>query len=214
MIEAYKFTNVQSGDWHYSFDEDDGGSYDSLYWHRETVTLVEQQEPVALKDQLNDALDSLNFYKRRVEALQQWQSKMRDPERTIVCDIIANGCTLEPSGDRYKQPAQQSAERGEPVEKDAEEWGNRLNEASWAAVEAWDHDLMGPLSVGIFNNIKGVVRAAIMKYAEGYTSPPASKPLTDERAKELWDKSRCAIPRYLTFKELVEAEHGIKDSST
>jgi hypothetical protein len=52
----------------------------------------------------DDALSSLDFYKRRVDALQQWQSKMRDPERTVVCDIIANGRTLEPAGDRYTTP--------------------------------------------------------------------------------------------------------------
>jgi hypothetical protein len=40
---------------------------------------------------------SLDFYKRRVDALHEWQSKMRDPERKIVCDILANGCTLEPT---------------------------------------------------------------------------------------------------------------------
>ncbi len=49
------------------------------------------------------------FYKRRCDALQKWQSKMRDPERTIVCDILANGCTLEPAGDRYTPPAAQPA---------------------------------------------------------------------------------------------------------
>jgi hypothetical protein len=54
----------------------------------------------------DDARSSRDFYKRRADALQQWQSKMRDPERTIVCDILANGCTLEPAGDRYTPPAQ------------------------------------------------------------------------------------------------------------
>jgi hypothetical protein len=63
---------------------------------------------------LNDALDSLGFYKRRMEALQQWQNKMRDPERTIVCDIIANGHTLEPAGNRYTH-SQPKQEKGEPV---------------------------------------------------------------------------------------------------
>lgn len=63
--------------------------------------------PAASDDnQLEDALNSLAFYRRRYEMLQQWQSKMRDPERTIVCDILANGQTLPPgvAGDRYKQP--------------------------------------------------------------------------------------------------------------
>lgn len=31
------------------------------------------------------------FYKRRCDALQKEQSGMRDPERQIVCDILANG---------------------------------------------------------------------------------------------------------------------------
>ena len=80
--------------------------------HEENERLkAQQQEQQALEEQLGDALNSFVFYRRRVEALQQWQSKMRDPERTIVCDIIANGCALEPAGDRYKQPAQQQ----EPV---------------------------------------------------------------------------------------------------
>lgn len=49
-----------------------------------------------------------NFYQRRVELLQKWQSKMRDPERAIACDIIANGQTLpsENAGDRYKIPVE------------------------------------------------------------------------------------------------------------
>jgi hypothetical protein len=43
------------------------------------------------------------FYRRRVQALGGWQSRMRDPERTVVCDILANGFTLDPPvpADRY-----------------------------------------------------------------------------------------------------------------
>ena len=67
------------------------------------------QEP-PMQQQLADALQSLDIYKQRVGALQQWQHQMRDPERTIVCDIIANGRTLEPAGDRYKLAEQQVQE--------------------------------------------------------------------------------------------------------
>jgi len=66
-----------------------------------------EQEPT-LQKQLDKALRSLDFYRRRIEALQKWQSKMRDPERVIVCDIIANGCTLELAGDRYTTPPQRT----------------------------------------------------------------------------------------------------------
>ena len=59
--------------------------------------------------------DSHDFYRRRVDLLQQWQSKMRDPERTIACDIIANGQTLPPefAGDRYSIPV--GASQAEPA---------------------------------------------------------------------------------------------------
>ena len=47
---------------------------------------------------------SESFYRRRCEALQAWQSSMRNPERVIVCDILANGFTLDQplAGDRYE----------------------------------------------------------------------------------------------------------------
>jgi hypothetical protein len=58
-----------------------------------------------LQERLNDALSSLEFYKPRVEALHNWQGKMREPERTIVRDIIANGQTHENPGVRYSNNA-------------------------------------------------------------------------------------------------------------
>ena len=48
---------------------------------------------------------SASFYRRRCELLQEWQNKMRDPERQLVCDILANGQTLpDPNGTRYQPP--------------------------------------------------------------------------------------------------------------
>ena len=53
---------------------------------------------------------SVDFYQRRCDLLQQWQSRMRDPERTIVCDILANAQMLpDPTGARY------GAQQGEAV---------------------------------------------------------------------------------------------------
>lgn len=45
---------------------------------------------------------SRGFYKCRCELLSKVQQYMRDPERQIVCDILAN-CSLldDPSGERY-----------------------------------------------------------------------------------------------------------------
>lgn len=52
---------------------------------------------------LEEAESSEAWYRRRCDMLQEQQSKMRDPERTIVCDILANGAVLPPdfAGDRY-----------------------------------------------------------------------------------------------------------------
>lgn len=50
---------------------------------------------------------SLDFYKRRVQLLEREQHRMRDPERTLVCDILANGQLLsDPHGKRYGQNAE------------------------------------------------------------------------------------------------------------
>ena len=62
----------------------------------------------ALLTALQESQDTLTFYKHRVELLQEWQSKMRDPERTIACDIIANGQMLpDPHGTRYSPELQE-----------------------------------------------------------------------------------------------------------
>ena len=70
-----------------------------------------------LEAMVGEQEQSLAFYKRRCDALQQWQSKMRDPERTIVCDILANGCTLEPAGDRYATPPAQQSQAEDGLNK-------------------------------------------------------------------------------------------------
>lgn len=55
---------------------------------------------------------SLAWYRDRVDMLQREQSRMRDPERTLVCDIIAN-CALLPDADgaRYGTPNIQAETR-------------------------------------------------------------------------------------------------------
>ena len=54
-------------------------------------------------DHLEAAESSAEWHKRRWMALQMHQTKMREPERTIVCDIIANGELMHPTvaGNRY-----------------------------------------------------------------------------------------------------------------
>ena len=45
---------------------------------------------------------SQDWNSRRVKMLSMFQKHMRDPERTLVCDILANGQLLpDPHGKRY-----------------------------------------------------------------------------------------------------------------
>jgi hypothetical protein len=66
-------------------------------------------ELLALREAADRLEHEARFYRRRCDALQQWQSRMRDPERTVVCDILANGFTMPPehAGDRYKERKEQ-----------------------------------------------------------------------------------------------------------
>lgn len=59
--------------------------------------------------ELADMRDSRDFYKRRTDELQKAQSQMRDPERTMVCDILANGRLLVPAAGRYNTSPPASA---------------------------------------------------------------------------------------------------------
>lgn len=63
--------------------------YENLYEHK---ALYEMNQD--LVEEINDLKRSRDWYKNRVDKLQKIQSQMRDPERTIVCDILANGMLL------------------------------------------------------------------------------------------------------------------------
>ena len=58
---------------------------------------------VEMIERLEYAEKSADWHKRRWMALQMHQTKMREPERTMVCDILANGELMHPTvaGNRY-----------------------------------------------------------------------------------------------------------------
>ena len=117
------------------------GTYATAYYTAPPHRVAQQAEPVAREcsdpmcacrggpcaeceegereKEIEDLRSSLYFYQRRCEALQSWQSKMRDPERTIVCDILANGKTLDSAvaGDRYTAPPQRKPLTEEEIER-------------------------------------------------------------------------------------------------
>lgn len=50
--------------------------------------------------------------------------------------------------------------------KDAENWGNALNDASWELLNSY-RSVMGEVeSVAFFNNCKTILRAAILEYLD------------------------------------------------
>ena len=59
--------------------------------------------PIEMIERLKAAESSVAWHQRRFMALQMHQKKMREPERTMVCDILANGELMHPTvaGDRY-----------------------------------------------------------------------------------------------------------------
>ena len=58
---------------------------------------------VEMIERLELAESSIAWHRRRWMALQMHQAKMREPERTMVCDILANGELMHPAvcGNRY-----------------------------------------------------------------------------------------------------------------
>lgn len=97
-----------------STTKDDGDRLavpDSPYLHDtiERMALAIHAHRLAQEVEIERLRAEVAFYKRRCELLQATQHLMRDPERTVVCDILANGTLLpDPDGTRYgaaEQPA-------------------------------------------------------------------------------------------------------------
>ena len=67
---------------------------------REAALMAKLEAAEKERDELRA---SVEWHQRRWMALQMHQTKMREPERTMVCDILANGELMHPTvaGDRY-----------------------------------------------------------------------------------------------------------------
>lgn len=84
---------------------------------------------------LDDALVMIALYERKLRLLTKEQHRMRDPERTLVCDIIANGQLLpDPNGSRYGQNDKLTHETGSPFPFECENCGHKPT-----AQEVLDH---------------------------------------------------------------------------
>lgn len=88
-----------------------------------------------------DLASSLHFFKSRCDALQACQSSMRDPERTMVCDILANGFLLtngkgELAPERYSIKAETPAA---PPTAQADEEGSEKSPAEQRLLELLEH---------------------------------------------------------------------------
>lgn len=72
-----------------------GGREADAWAHHWNLTPGDSELHAEAAKRLHELEHEAAFYRRRVQALEQWQSRMRDPERTVVCDILANGFTLD-----------------------------------------------------------------------------------------------------------------------
>jgi hypothetical protein len=70
---------------------------------------------------VDNARARCSFGLERCQRLQQENRRFREPERTILCDILANGTLLpDPSGTRYARPDVERVVHSEPEEHDRE----------------------------------------------------------------------------------------------
>lgn len=74
--------------------------FDSI---QDDVVIIGDTKSFDAKKSLKRLLNQRNFYKKRVKLLYDYQSSMRDPERTLVCDILANGQLL-PDSEKKRYP--------------------------------------------------------------------------------------------------------------
>ena len=168
----------------------------------ETAALLRElaEEPVDdMQKALKDAQHTADFYRRRVQALEQWQSRMRDPERTVVCDILANGFTLDPPvpHDRYAlaaEPVQEPVAAELPAPQ-------LLVESAQGFVEGWTR-----------SQVRSAINLALLK--RRYAAPQQRKPLTNRQAIALWaDRSDGpANHEIISFARAIERAHDIKET--
>lgn len=75
---------------------------DKLFLELSQVTSARTRREIDLGTAIEKLNSSLGWYKKRCDLLRSVQSKFREPERTIVCDILANGNLLpDKTGSRY-----------------------------------------------------------------------------------------------------------------
>jgi len=59
------------------------------------IDQVSLKTAVGLIEEIERLRESVAWHERRWAELQKQQAQMRDPERKMVCDILANGKTYE-----------------------------------------------------------------------------------------------------------------------
>ncbi len=75
---------------------------------------------------------------------------------------------------------------------DAEQYGSALSTAAWAAIEAWNREEMGTMTPAILNNLKRVIRAAILSYGQAILAAPQA-PAASHSDDEAVDRFAAAM---------------------
>lgn len=194
---------------------------DASHALKEAIDLLRElaAEPVDdMQKALKDAQHTADFYRRRVQALQQWQSRMRDPERTVVCDILANGFTLDPPvpHDRYALAAEPAQEH------DTRSWTLLMVGPRNGIVGEYGDAFIGHPDhydrVNVYAAPQQPMRCPTDGGecgAGGYCRPEQRKPLSDEQVRQIvveastsWAFKRDGSTS-MRIARAVERSHGI-----
>ena len=202
---------IEAVDGWFARNTDLGGCSDKDVAELAAIFAAAPQPPEAeenpLQEPLDEALQSLEFYKRRCDLLQSIQPRMRDPERTMVCDVLANGHLLQ-GGDGQPDKARYAPPEAAPVQlPEPAAWRDPKNflpsqgctyEKSTA--KKWAHIYTEALYTE--QQVRDLLAAANVERV----------PLTDERIESLkvWENFVGLFPE--TRKEItraIERAHGI-----
>lgn len=155
-----------------------------LFLELSQVATAKTKRELDLETAIGKLNSSLGWYKKRCDLLKSAQSKFRDPERAMVCDILANGSLLpDETGSRYGLPEITDTDRL-----------NFLLEFITLGQGIYDHDGAPPLGpcVNDFDLVSDLENEGLFKAIETETGYLDSVPISFEKLKEGWQR-RCIL---------------------
>lgn len=140
------------------------------------------EQNARLREENERLNDSIKFRDVRINLLQKTQSKMREPERTILCDIIANGCLLTgPDADkRYSLKAEAQGPTDGLTDWEGEAYRmlvtiSKFREGAWEYDDDMGHERRSFSDDEEWERVETMVRPLIDKLEEELARRQAQK---------------------------------------